>query len=333
MTMSVSPMHGAEYATKRLARIAGILEKQKPARPITERMNRLGEVEHIGLKLFADGMRRMAPSPTYDFLERYLLELNISKGDDLERLLIQNFVTFTIGSPATAMKIDSTYAYTEDKIANYRYRSTWSKNGKEVLQMVYDMNWQMISGCSIGELEKNFEKKLLLHRQQQADTLPERGTYIMSPVIKNDVYLSDTGVKGAAGRKYVFDKAQPSRSVANMMLAADMQLDIDLKIAVNRYDYITDTLTVPLQKYLDFCRREEGATPYFGLKDVGKDTVTGVLFSVNSSGGFMHMLSVTVDRKVIEQRKGTVKATLLPYIPLHNVKKEYLNLTEYETIE
>lgn len=333
MTMSYSPMRGAEYATKRLARIATMLEKQKPSRPITERVNHLGEVEHIGLKLFPDGMRSVAPSPTYDFLERYLLELNISKGDDLERLLIQNFVTFTVGSPTTAMKIDSTYAYTEDKIANYRYRSTWSKNGKEVLQMVYDMNWQMISGCSIGELEKNFEKKLLLHRLQPVDTLPVHGTYIMSPVIKNDLYLSDNGIKGAAGRTYVFDKAHLSRSVANMMLAEDMQLDIDLKIAINRYDYITDTLTVPLRKYLNFCRMEEGTTAYFGLKNVGKDVVTGVLFCVNSSGGFMHMLSVTVERKVIEQTKGTVRATLLPYIPLHNVKKEYLNLTEYETIE
>lgn len=326
-------IHAEEYATKRLARMAQVMEKQKPAFAVTKRTNSYGEVVHIGMKLFPDAMRTMVPSPTYDFLERFLMELNMANGEERERLLMQNFVTFTVGTPTTALKVDTTCAYTIDKIANFRYRSTWSRDGKTLLQMVYDMNWQMMSGCSIGELEKDLEKRLLRHQTEKVDTLPVKGTYIMSPVIKNDLYLADKGLKGANGRTYVFDKAQFSRSVANMMLAEDLPVDVDLKITVNRYDYITDVVTVPLHRYLNFCRTEEGCTAYFGLKDVKDDVATGILLFVNSSGGFMHMLSVTVDRKVIEKAKGTVNATLLPYIPLHNVKKEYLNLTEYETVE
>ena len=50
----------------------------------------------------------------------------------------------------------------------------------------------------------------------------------------------------------------------------------------------------------------------------------------NPQGGFMHMLSVTIDDQVIAGRKGMVQGKLYPYIPRYNVRKEYLNLTEYE---
>lgn len=333
MLLCTPTIRGEEYATKRLARIATVVETKKPAHDLTVRKNKFGEVEHIGLKLFSDGIRRLSPSPTQDFLERFLLEANIVSGEEKERLLMENTVTFIVGSPLTALKVDTATTYSLEEIQNYRYRSTWTRDGKPLLQMSYDMNWQMMSGCAIGELEKNFETRLLRHEVVKSDTLPVRGTYIMSPVVKNDIYLSDKGLKGASGRSYVLDKKHLSRSVANVMLEEDLPVDVDLKIKVNRYDYITDNITVPLHKYLNFCRREEGCTAYFGLKTVKEDVATGILLFVNSHGGFMHMLSVTVNSKVVEEGKGTVTATLLPYIPLHNVKKEYLNLTEYETIE
>lgn len=333
MLLSTPAIHGEEYATKQLAHIAAEVAKQKPKFAITTRTNAFGEVEHIGMKLFSDVMRKAVPSPTYDFLERFLLEVNMAKGEDRDRLLMQNFVTFNTGNPATALTLDTLTSYGEEKLQNTRYMSTWTKNGKEVLQMMYPMNWQMLTGCSIDELEKNFEKRLLRHNMQKVDTLPQRGTYVMSPLIKNDLYLADKGIKAESGRMYVFSKENLSKSVANMMLVEEMPVDVDIRMGVNRYDYITDSLTVPLRKYINFCMTEEGCKPYFGLKSVKDNVVKGVLFFVNSNGGFMHMLSVTVDADVVKKAKGTVKAKLLPYIPLHNVKKEYLNLTEYETME
>lgn len=333
MLFSTPSIHGEEYATKQLAHIATEVAKQKPKYAITTRSNAYGEVEHIGLRLFGDVTRKKLPSPSYDFLERFLLEVNMAKGEDRDRLLMQNFVTFNTGTPATALTLDTLTTYEEEKLPNTRYMSTWKKNGKVVLQMMYPMDWQMLTGCSIDELEKNFEKKLLRHNIQKVDTLPLRGTYIMSPLIKNDIYLSDKGVKTASGRRYVFNVKNISKSVANMMLVEEMPVDVDLRMSVNRYDYITDSLTVPLRKYINFCMTEEGCKPYFGLKSVKDNVVKGVLFFVNSNGGFMHMLSVTVNYDIVKKAKGTIKAKLLPYIPLHNVKKEYLNLTEYETVE
>lgn len=324
--------HAEEYVTKRLARMAQALQRQRPPANVVTRKNAYGEVEHIGLRLFPEAMRAAAPSPTYDFLERFLLEANITKGVELEHLLMESGMTFTVGSFATALRMDTTYSYSEEKIEYHRYRSTWSKDGKEVLRVVFDMNWQTMSGCAVDELEENFEKRLLRYEAVSLDTLPVSGSYIISPVFSNTLYVDEAkGKKGV--REYVFTPKQMSRSVSNLMLADDMPAEVTLTMKVNRYDYITDTLTVPLRKFLNFCRAEEGCTPYFALKSRKGTAMEGVLICANRNGGFLHMLSVAVDEEVIEQGRGTVRGTLLPYIPLHNVRKEYLNLTEYEAVK
>lgn len=332
LLLCVPAAHAEEYATKRLARIARTLRKQAPPYDVAMRVNAYNEVEHIGLRLFPDAMRAMVPSPTYDFLERFLLEVNITQGVERERLLLESGIIFMVGSADTALKIDTTYSYGEEKIAYHRYRSTWSKGGKEVLKVVFSMNWQTLSGCNIDELEDNFKKRLLRHKTVRFAMIPEKDSYIISPVFRNSLYLDDTGGQNGT-RGYIFTPEQMSRSVSNLMLADDIAADVTLILKVNRYDYITDTLTIALKKYLNFCRAEEGCTPYFALKGRKGKSVEGVLICANSSGGFLHMLSVSVDESVIETGKGTVSGTLLPYIPLHNVKKEYLNLTEYETVE
>ncbi len=330
LLMGFSAAYAESYATKRLARLDQTLRKNTPIREVTRRVNAYGEVEHIGIRLFPDAMRVMAPSPTYDFLERFLLETNIYHGIEQERLFMDCGMTFTVGNLATAMKIDTTYSYREEKIEYYRYRSTWSKDGKDVLQVVFRMNWQTMSGCSLDELEENFEKRLGRYEIVPLDTMPLKGNYIISPVFNNTLYV--TGKKGKDGRRdYVFTPKQLSRSVSNLMLADDIPADVTLLMKVNRYDYITDTIAVPLRKYLSFCRAEEGCTPYFALKSRNGESMEGVLLCANRNGGFLHMLSVAIDEKVIEQGRGTVYGTLLPYIPLHNVRKEYLNLTEYES--
>lgn len=330
LLMCFSAVHAESYTTKRLARMARALQKSAPQCEVTRRVNAHGEVEHIGMRLFPDAMRAMAPSPTYDFLERFMLEANITKGIERERLLMGSGMTFIIGDVTTALRIDTTYSYNEEKIEYYRYRSTWSKDGKDVLRVVFIMNWQNMSGCSLDELEVNFEKRLLRYDTVRLDTMPLKGNYIISPVFSNTLYV--TGKTGKDGhRDYVFTPKQLSRSVSNLMLADDLPTEVTLVMKVNRYDYITDTIAVPLRKYLNFCRAEEGCTPYFALKKRMGTAIEGVLICANRNGGFLHMLSVTIDEKVIERKKGTVYGTMLPYIPLHNVKKEYLNLTEYES--
>jgi hypothetical protein len=46
----------------------------------------------------------------------------------------------------------------------------------------------------------------------------------------------------------------------------------------------------------------------------------------------MHMLTVAFTKSAVDERGGALKGRLIAYIPMHNVKPEYFNLTEYDTI-
>lgn len=330
--LGTATAHSADYSSKKLEHIATLLRKPVNRVDTVQRINEYGEIEHIGLRLFSKEIRETMPSPVYDFLERYLLELNITQGEEHSRLLFTNNVSFLVGQPSTALAIDSSCAFSNEQIDFYHYRSTWTKEGKEILKVVFPMSWKMMSGCSLSELETGFEKRLLRHKVTKVVPLPIKGTYIISPVIKNDLYL-ENGDDDGEERKYIFSIKQKSRSVANLMLAEDLPVDVTLRVVIDRYDYITDTLSVPLHTFQNFCIVEEGCKPYFGLKNRSGNITKGVLMLANKNGGFLHMLSVSIDDSVLENGKGVIEGRLMPYIPLHNVKKEFVNLTEYETIQ
>jgi hypothetical protein len=278
------------------------------------------------LHLFSSQLRDSVPSATYDFLERHLLELNIFKSLEYGIILAQKPFDFIVGTPETALSVDSTYSYREEKIDYKRYEVTWSIDGESVLRIGFDMDWQLMSGCSLPELEKNFEKCVARHQLKPLEPLPEKGTYILIPQMNNDIYLEGD----SAG--YVFSSKQMSRSVSNLMLVEELQEGYTIDITFNRYDYVTDTLSLPLRQFVNYCRAEEGCVPYFAIKSADDENYSGLLLMANPNKGYMHMLTVSFTKMAIDERCGVLNGRLIAYIPMHNVKPEYFNLTEYDTI-
>ncbi len=323
------------FTTMRLRHIDAVLARQSVRHEVCRRVNSYGEVEHIGLKLFPQEIRGMKPSPTYDFLERQLLELNIYSGEERNSLAMQYSFAFTIGSEATALSIDSTCQYSEEELEYHRYRATWSRKGTEILQVVFPKNWQLMSGCDMPELEASFESRLLRHRMTVLSPLPLNGSWMVTPQMSNRLYVTDDRSQGAGRhpRSYVCSLRQVTHSVRNLLLADDMEHEVQMELQMVRYGFTVDTLRLPLRKFLNFCRGEEGCTPYFGIKSRVDGSTEGLLLLANPQGGFMHMLSVTIDDQVIADRKGVVQGKLYPYIPIYNAREEYLNLTEYENLD
>ena len=327
-----------QYATKRLAHIDALLQKATLRHALNCRKNSFQEVEHLGLLLFPQQIRNLKPSPVYDFLERYLLELNIAKDEERERLLMQYSVTFATGTPATALTIDTTFTYTEHELEYHRYMASWEQNGKAVLQIIFPKNWQLLSGCAIPELEDNMEKKLQRHIVLPLPPLPVEGKWMVTPLLNNKLYVSSStplkkGRKNGEekARNYVFSGKEIAHSVANLMLADDMNHSVQLHLLVNRHNFVTDTMTVSLITFLNFCRSVEGCTPFFGIKQRKEHHTEGLLVLANKQAGFVHTLAVDIDDAILTEGKGSVTGKLMPYIPIYNIKKEYLNLTEYDT--
>lgn len=344
----------AVFATKRLANMAGYLSLQNldtlrvgncesysyKEHPLIIRVNQWGEIEHIGLKLFSSSIREIYPSPVYDFLERYLLERNTTPPDSEEGTKMQwDKVYFSIGSAATALKIDTLAGFFDNHVDLKVYRVAWTINDKTVLQMSFDMDYQLMSGCTEIELEQNFMRSLsryetVDYKSPRTVIFPldktefiRKGDFFISPLIRNDMFYT----KKSGKWQLVKSNKRVMQSIANMMLDANVDEGLKLDIIIDQYGYKRDTLNSTYRKFIQLCIKE-GCVPYYGLKEKTEESYASTIFLVNRQGGYLHMLSVNIPVNAISKPNSTLNGKLYAYIPLFNVSDKILNPQNYKSI-
>lgn len=349
---SVFSVEAVTYATKRIASLAAYLHLQQldtlhqgendaytfRQHPLCIRVNRWNEIEHIGLKLIPKDIRADNPL-LYDFLERNLLERNVVPGaSETGFLLTWEKLHFNIGTAATALEIDSTMFFYEDRVDYRVYRCGWRVDDKKLLELSFVMDYQMLTGCNLIELEENFVKEMRRHEIQpnvvtypafeDADSLATQytlhGTSFLIPQINNDLYYKRTDT----GWQLINDSTMPSKTIPNMMLApADT---IPLHLLVARYGFRTDTVETTYNKWIDLCVTP-GSDVYYGMKSKVGDVYTGTVFILNHKGGYMQLLSVQIPSGMLARSgKDVITGRMHGFIPLHHVNKQMLENIGYE---
>lgn len=341
------------FATKRLETLAGYLQLQQldtlrcgecyaysfSQHALVIRVNRWNEIEHIGLKLFPQSMRSDNPL-LYDFLERNLLERNIVPVDsEIGFMLAWDKFHFNVGTEATALAIDSTLDFYEERVDFRVYRCGWQKDGKKLLEVSFVMDYQMLSGCNLLELEENFVRDIRRHvfrvctvphpSFDNVDSLSTQHTLqgftFLIPQINNDVYYRRTG----EGWELINDSTMPSKTIPNMMLVPTDSLPMQLLVA--RYGFRTDTIETTYNQWFDMCG-VSGSDVYFGMKGKNNGSYSGTVFILNHQGGFMQLLSVRIPEGMIGRPVGeyTITGRMYGFIPLHNINKQMLENIGYE---
>ena len=332
------PLQAAEFATPRLRHLASCLHLthldtlhagtsspcQYRGHELIVRRAQNGEVEHIGLRLFPDELRTLQPSPIYDFLERNLLERNLKQpGDSLHHVLTYEHVTFLKGNAATALALDGSETFSSEQLQLRSYRVTWQKQGRDLLRMTFDMDLQLLSGCNAPQLETIYLRRLQNYKPGNT-AVP---TPVEAPVdtfytkeMRHELFWEDDG---NGGKRLVDSPSKPTATLYNMMLATQFDRSVQLDLTFDRYGYATDQLSLPLSQWL-LMGQEEGCQSYFGIKKKDKHQYYGTLLMVNNSGGYAHLLSVTIPHEVLGQNEGgKISGRLYVYVPLHNVSKNY----------
>lgn len=341
--MSVS---AANFATKRLESIAQCLtlpgltqlnnqtdySYQFRDKKLVVRANRYGEIEHIGLALFAEDMARQAPLSVYDFLERDMLERQLTCLDgELQHKLKNEHLTFVIGNANTVFSFDGSEQFAEECVDLKKYRVTWTKDGREVLKISFDMDVEMLSGCDAIELEERFLRRLKHHQPVElSDNIyhfPDSGNIFVAQgdsflihEMRNDLYFE----RDTIGWHLSDNPEMPSKMLANLMLSTRFEANSTLELTIDKYGYETDKTTVNYKNLLDMAI-EDGCTPYFGIKERKEDGAhTGVLMLVNRRGGYVHMLSAVIPAETMNNRgNGSFSGRLYVYIPMHNVSDNF----------
>lgn len=312
--------------------------------PLTVRVNIWNEVEHIGLRLFNEEAKAGAPLSVYDFLERYMLERNLVKGTDEEIRLGFDNVTCETGSFADALRLDGTETLNITYQPFSGYRVSWSKAEKELLALTFETDYQLISGCNLIELEKNYLREMTRFRSDtchlsvyEGISFPEadsfyikKGKSFLIEEIRNDLYFRKDKKQEW---KLINDPQKPRQSIANLFLAEEGSEDYQLSVTLDMYGYKEAKDTIRLKDWLGLCE-QEGCTPYFGMKSKTDSTYTGTVFMVNEACGFVHMLSIAVPVCDVGKREGLIEGRLFVYIPARGFRdKLLLNITDYKAIK
>ena len=347
------------YRTPRLATIAAALRLNLPdtvrynnividsvaicrGKDIHVRTNGLGDITHIGYNLFAPALRQAyKDSPVFDFLERYLLELDLQIDERTQSVRMDvDQVTVVKGNIQMLRTLDpkSDVSFNLDEITRKMYRVTIAFNGKKI-QITFPAINELLIGANMLDLEDILKRDVQRMMPISGDALiadwtdcqvskgkdvliVEGGNYL-SPLIRGDIYLTEqNGI-----RKLICDSLNPTKSVSNIMLTGMFDKAIPLKMDIDRYGGKADSLEIKLQQFIAYCK-SEGCKLFFGIKNVSDDTLTGTFFAYNEKYSYDHMMTVVFPLQILQGKDDAVRGKVYSYIPLHHIAEKYFNINQ-----
>ena len=196
---------GREYRTSALHQAASVLgiEEQISNAPegvttsitlssgktISVRINNNGAVEHIGLPIFSQELRRQTPYPVYDCIEYAALDrLFILTENDF---LLQKII-FLRGEWKSVLGIKPSDSFTITTHDNKYYQLVWSRNNCELINMVIPVDYELLSGSNRRELEQSFVHNVVRHCEATNFNLTEDiDSQLAKSDIEVDILLSD----------------------------------------------------------------------------------------------------------------------------------------------
>lgn len=165
----------AQYLSTRLARLGEVLgltesltnrsddvlsKRTWRGKSVNIRKDEWGMVEHIGYRFFDSFMREQYPQSVCDFLERYLLELDLLKSDnERAECVFRDGVVFD-GNPMNMVTdTTATRSFSIDYLSPHRYKVDWQR-GKHNLRVGFNANVTLLRGMSVSELETVLSARL-----------------------------------------------------------------------------------------------------------------------------------------------------------------------------
>lgn len=304
-------------------------------KPLRIRTNTFGDVSHVGYKLFNNQlMEAYGASPAFDFLERYLLELDLLlDGKSLQQRMEVDNVVISKGNVNMLRMVDENTPFSIEKVKRRGYRVTWTVKGK-TLTIGFQADCQLISGCDMLEQEANLLRDLPKCVSMKAEDVLknwkdakvsssedvkvlDNGRYL-SNLISSKIYLRNIHGK----EELLCTRKSAAASINNIMLTGLFRNAISMNLVVDKYGYKTDSLIVTLQQFISYCYAE-GCKIYMGIKSLSKEELSGTLFILNEDLAYNHVLSFKFPMCLLQGKDDAIAAKVYAYIPLQNVTEKY----------
>lgn len=312
-------------------------------------VKRGGKVENIGLSIFNKSMREQMPSPVYNFIERYVLDIMLEgkSGIQISEQLKTDRVTFEKGTIdiLTELFADTLITVSIINHEEQAYTVEWLRDGEILCRMFFPSNYELLHGSMMIENEERLHYDIL-HSESQVleiasppfDEVKKYGNlyirdfgYNSIESMRNCRYYSMT--RNSAHKDsllvLVCSERYPLESVANLFSTTDIDNDYVVDVKQLKYNFRSDSYTVKLSQLIGYCLGE-GCKPYFGV--ISYDDESGAIDAVvemrNHQEAYEHLLRVRMDANTLNSRRGTISITLTGYVLTHDIKDLYNDKTE-----
>ena len=294
-------------------------------------------VDAQSFRLFSQKVKSDYPSVVYDFLERYLYELDSlqRKGIDIQQKIIDDKVVFIKGSVTTANKITVDMGVKIDLLEGKMYQVSWlNASGEVVLGICFPMQYELILGKPKNVIEKELKSEIMKSSEYtitdytDADfEILEDGCY--TPKYNSNYYLESLNTATyyikTSTDKYspTFNNDDKWHSAANLLQGCISDISrYTLFIKQNLYGFKYDSFSVPLAKWIGYCQKMK-MTTYFAVEEEREDGIKALVIAQNPYLGFNHILSLIIPHNFVKSKRCVLKATLNAYVPTQNVKELY----------
>lgn len=312
-------------------------------KPIIVQPNKSGVINHIGFKLFDRTLIEKHPSPLYYFVERYLLELLISKDDNaLQTRLKQERIKLSSERYPKVPLLQGIKQLVEGfstkhsiliNCSNNRYSIVATDGTDEIFTLEFPIRYELITGQSKLEAESSIYPQLMMHHTNALQTVNESdlSVYKDSLYVLNDEYYMTENILANSyyykkGNTFtpIFDKGMLTESIYNLFNShhnKDYQIEVTQKMYGNK----TNTFTIQIPIMLDYLRSQK-CQIYSGIQKIEKDKIEGVVLAVNSELGYQHIWTYTMSPDFFtSSTPQAIKASMYSFIPIHNISTIFGN--------
>lgn len=295
--------------------------------------------------LYAWGEQRIVPVDVAEnsefkyavaFLERYNNLISGSQDESVRdsiRRVKEDGFAYTIGNDNVFRNLSGKEDFSilfNDGV----YIAEWSKDGVIKVACTFPAIIGLLTFSNKIELESKFITRLAeLQCKESLISRPIRLKEDLKPVMLSDFYVEDKGfyITPRLRHQLIFSSVDNDKckllidtvcyqleSLANMMLSGFSDTPKSINLKVSQYGNKVQTLDLDFATLFD-ALSSEGSTPYWGVDTFDGKRVKGLYVWLNSSGGFVHMLSVNVPITVLSD-SDKIEAKLHCYLRLDNLK-------------
>ena len=287
--------------------------------------------------LFTDEVKQDYPSVVYDFLERYLYEIDSlsRKGEPILQRMRDDKLIVTDGDISMAKSITPQTPFTISTSNDRYYQVEWlDTTGAVVLGLAFPMQYELLLGKPKVQIEKEFKEHLKTFNtyvpiSPDAETLRQDsdGVWKTDPV--SFYYLGSLNTEcyfqkiDSLHFRPFFDSSDLWKSAANLFQGMIDSIDAyQLYVEQNLYGYQKEQYRVSLRNWLAYCQAMK-LDVYLAIEEEREDGLKALLIAHSTDLGFNHMMSLVLSDNFVTKPNATIKATLNAYIPTQNVKDLY----------